>query len=142
MHSRYWPGDAVLQLAVVHFQSQVPWIPIQLPDELRLMKILQFQSKCKLKERKFLSAINRVLSTAAMQNFFPNYNLMFIMLNSKLDTVCLYKISASNKFAKNRAFITTVHSKLSSAKRCLLILELLKILMPRIYCFCFVLVYA
>lgn len=45
MCSRYWSGDAVLQLAAVHFQSKVPWIPIQLPDELELISILQLHSK-------------------------------------------------------------------------------------------------
>lgn len=31
--SRYWSSDAVLQLAAVHFQSKVPWIPIQVETD-------------------------------------------------------------------------------------------------------------
>lgn len=35
VYCRYWSSDAVLQLAAVCLQGQIPWVPLQLPPGLR-----------------------------------------------------------------------------------------------------------
>ncbi|KAF3837815.1 hypothetical protein F7725_009583 [Dissostichus mawsoni] len=57
----YWSGDAVLQLAVVHIQSKVPWISIQLPDDLELNNASNFKASMNREFPKMLST-SRVLS--------------------------------------------------------------------------------
>lgn len=121
MCSRYWSGDAVLQLAAVHLQSKVPRVPIQLPDELELISILQHHTNF----FKVLST-NRVLLGMAMPLFCVLcHGLSSNLLSQKCVCVSAH-INTYCAFTKTRLAInlpTTEPSPvciLSCAKRCFL----------------------